>query len=75
MSFVTVTVLVCAQGLSKEAASNKWDLDFQRLRKEQRDANNLDGEGTGKAGPGHGKFQHGPGAWVYVYVSVFPYLF
>ena len=34
--------------LSKEAASNKWDLDFQRLRKEQRDANNLDGEGTGK---------------------------
>lgn len=64
-----VAVLVCAQGLSREAASNKWDLDFQRLRKEQRDANNLNGEVAGKAGPG--KFSMGL-AWRPGFMFMFP---
>lgn len=35
-------------GLSTEAAERKWQLDFNRLEKEQRDSNDLDGQDSGK---------------------------
>ena len=35
-------------GLSPEAAERKWQLDFNRLEKEQRDSNDLDGQDSGK---------------------------
>ena len=34
-------------GLTKEAAGKKWELDFNKLEKEQREGNDLDGRSTG----------------------------
>lgn len=37
------------QRLSRGAASRKWELDFLHLEKEQRDANDAEGNAAGKA--------------------------
>jgi len=41
------------QGLSKEAAQKRWDADFSRLQKEQRESNDLTGASTGKVARQH----------------------
>ena len=47
-------------GLSPEAAERKWQLDFNRLEKEQRDSNDLDGQDAGKVAWQNRAHGHGP---------------